>query len=75
MLGPDSGQYRNNVVPKTVCASILPDREHDFVGKIMLYLSLQPPQQVGMALHGYSFPDNPEIPFQMLVGESGWKRE
>ena len=75
MLGSDSGQYRNKIVSEVVRASIIPDREHDFVGKIMLYLSLQPLQKVGMALHSYSFADNSEVPFKMLVGERGRKRE
>lgn len=56
-----------------VRANITPDREHDLMGQIMLYLSLQPSQQVRMATHSYSFPDDSEVTFQMLIRERGRK--
>ena len=35
----------------------------------MLYLPLQPCQQVSMATHSYSFPEDSKVTFQMLVRE------
>lgn len=40
---------------------IPPGGEHDFVGKVMLYFSLQPYEKIIMSTHGYPFLDYPGV--------------
>jgi hypothetical protein len=54
-------------------AEITPGCKHDFVRQIVLQLSLQPLQHIGVFVHRYSFPADAEIAFHVFVGESGEK--
>ena len=66
MFGADAGEGGNNIVANEIRAKIAPGGQHDFMGQIMLYFSLQPSQQVKMPAHRYPFLNDTRIALKMV---------
>lgn len=56
-------------MPYGVRTKIAPRDKHDLVGKIMLHLSLQPPEQVYMLAHRYPFLNDAEVALEVISRE------